>query len=219
MGLSACGGGGGGGSTAPTTPIGTTVNLTGFGGVYLGTATGSQYNFPSLTGTDSLGRTWTGSYSRIAYGATTFETRSVTRSVTSVSLQLLGGGSSSTVSTSYILTSDSSLYKGVSSSGLTTVPLSQFPIPSLPKVGDVGIIGTFNNSDGTTSTTTWSLNADVNGGSQFVISTVLRTGATITGTETDTFFLDANANPTRMSINVVLTSPQALTVNLAGNRV
>ncbi len=212
--LSACGGG----SSEPTTPIGTTVDLTAFKGVYLGTAAGSQYNFPSLSGGDSLGRAWTGSYSRTAYGSTIFETNNVTQSVTNINLQL-GATSSGSIGTSYFLLSDSSFYKGVSSTGMTALPVTQFPIPSSPKVGDVGVIGTLNHSDGTTSTATWSLNADVNGGSQLVFSTAIKTGTAVTSTETDTFYLDSTGSPTRMAIKVTLTSPQSLTVNLSGNRV
>lgn len=218
-GLVACGGGGDSTPiilpTSTPTPIGTTVDLTAFKGVLSGTATGSQYNFPSLTGTDSLGRTWSGSYLLVADGATTFEAQSVTKSRAVITLQLLSGTPVSSFDTKYFQVADGSIYKIIDSDGVISVPTSQSPLPSTPKVGDAGTIGTFNNSDGSTTTVTWALIAGVNGSSQLAIFLVFRSGSTVIGTEADTYFLDASGNPTRFAVSVTIGGD---TVNLSGNR-
>ena len=217
-GLCAYGGSGGRAATpdATSTPVGTTVNLTAFKSVLMGSSTGSQYSFPYLAGKDTQGRAWSGSYSLIADGATTFEAQNVTKNRSLTTLKLGSGTPVSTVSTKYFQVADGSSYKFVDSSGLISVSVSQFVIPATPKVGDFGTIGTFNNTDGTTFTVTWSLNADVNGASQLVISSVVRSGSTVTATETDTYLLDATGNPTKFSVSVTISG---VIVNLSGNRV
>jgi hypothetical protein len=212
-GLCACGGGGSG---ATATPVGTPVNLTAFKGVLMGTAAGTHYSFPNLTGTDSQGRAWTGSFSLIADGATTFESQNVTVCRALISLQLGTGTPFSSVGTRYFQVADGSIYKNIDSFGLISVPASQTAVPDILKVGDSGTIATFNNSDGTTLTATWSLIADINGASRLVITSVTRSGSTITDSETDTYYLDTAGNPTKFA--VIVTS-NGVTLNLSGNRV
>ena len=212
-GLCACGGGGDG---ATATPVGTPVNLTAFKGVLMGTAAGSHYSFPGLAGTDSQGRAWTGSFSLVADGPTTFETQNVTVCRALTTLQLGTGTPVSAVGTRYFLVADGSIYKNVDSYGLVSVPVSQAAVPDIPKVGDSGTIATFNNSDGTTLTATWALNADVNGASRLVITSVTRSGATLVDSETDTYYLDAAGNPVRFA---VIVTASGVTINLSGNRV
>lgn len=220
LGLAGCGGGSSNGTSATAqadtqTPVVSTVNLSAFKGVFNGTSTDSQYNFASLTGTDSQDRAWSGSYTMVADGATTFETKNVFKSRIIATMKLGSGAPVSAVSSYYNLASDGSIYKQTDGSGTVSVPVTQFAIPGTPKVGDTGIIGTFNKSDGTTESVTWSLNADVNGTSQFVITFVEKSGSTLTSTETNTFYLDATGNPTKYSVSV---TSNGNTINLSGNR-
>jgi hypothetical protein len=89
IGLTGCGGGGDG-SPATQTPTGTTVNLTSFKGVYFGASAGGAYNFPALIGSDTLGRTWSGSGSIVADGATTFEFQNVSKVRYFMTMQVAG---------------------------------------------------------------------------------------------------------------------------------
>ena len=210
--LCACGGGGGG---TTTTPTGTSVNLTPFKNVFLGTSAGAQYSFPALFGTDSQGRSWSGSFTVIADGATTFEAQNVTRQRSLVTLQIAGGVPVSGITTSYFVVSDGSAYKSISSTGVTSTPISQTPLPATAKVGDFGVLGTTSGSDGTTSTTTWSLSGEFNGSSILAMSSITKTGSTVTATEVDSFFLDSAGVPTKIVVSV---TAGGVTVSLSGSK-
>ena len=210
--LCACGGGGGG---TTTTPTGTSVNLTPFKNVFLGTSAGAQYSFPALFGTDSQGRSWSGSFTVIADGATTFEAQNVTKQRSLVTLQIAGGVPVSGITTNYFLVSDGSAYKSISSTGVTSTPISQTPLPTVVKVGDFGVLGTTSGSDGTTSTTTWSLSGEFNGSSILAMSSITKTGSTVTATEVDSFFLDSAGVPTKIVVSV---TAGGVTVSLSGSK-
>ena len=212
--MSGCGGGGDSTSSSQT-PVGTTVNITTFSNVYTGKTTDSSFNFPSLVGTDSQGRSWTGSFNLVADGTTTFEGNSVTKSRALTTLHLSGGTPVSSISTRYFLVTDGSVYKVAYSSGVTYVPTSLTPLPTNPKVGDFGNIGTFTGNDGTTTIVTWSLNADFNGASILALSTITKTGSVVTGNEVDSFYLDANGIPTKVIFSATVNGS---TITLSGNR-
>ena len=224
LGLSGCGGGGGGTTTTtPTppiastaTPVGTTINLAAFKGVLTGTAAGSKYDFPNLTGTDSQGRVWTGSHTLTANGVTVFESQNVTQNLT-VTVFQFANQPSIDISYHYFLVSDGSIYKLETTGGTITVPLSQTPFPSAPKVGDSGSVGTFRTNTDTT-TVTWALNPDINGASQLVLSYVTVSGLTQTISDTlvYTYFLDATGIPTKL---IMTQTQNGLTVNISGIRV
>ncbi len=210
--LCGCGGGGGGSDGTPTAQ-GTTVNLSAFKNVYLGTSAGTQYSFPALFGSDSQGRSWSGSFSIVGDGATTFESQDVTKQRSLITLQMAGGTPVSGTTTAYFLSSNGNPYKSVSSLGVTFTPTSLFTIPSTAKVGDFGDLGTDSGSDGTTTTGTWTLNAGNNGASILAFSSLTKTGTLVTSTEVDSIYLDASGNPTMLAISV---TASGLTVNLSG---
>ena len=212
LGLTGCGGGG---APSTPTPTGTAVSMAPINGVLLGTSAGATLNFPSLVGSDLQGRGWSGSSQTIADGVTTFEGRTVNRVRTLITLQLAGGTPVSGISTQYFLAANSSYYKVVDSSGTAYVPTSQTAIPSTMNVGDFGTIGTFTGSEGTTITMTWALTAGVNGASTLAISSVIKTGTTVTATEVDSYHLDAAGVPT--SISIIVTAA-GTTVTLSGNK-
>jgi hypothetical protein len=213
--LVGCGGGGGGGSSSTPTPAGTAVSMATFKGIYYGTATpGTQFSF-TLAGSDSQGRSWTGSFAAVSDGPTTFESQNVTKMRTLVTLQMGTGTPVTGITSNYILTSNSTLYKSVSSLGVTSVPTTQTVMPTTIHVGDFDNWLNTTNSDGTTGTSTWRLEAESNGNTIFTISHIAKTGATVTSTEEDTYYLDPSGNPYRMEITSTFSG---ITLTMSGNK-
>ena len=214
LGLTGCGGGGGGAADTQT-PTGTVVSMAAFKSVYLGTSAGAQYSFPTLSGSDSQGRSWSGSFTVIADGTTSFESQSVTKQHALVSLQLAGGTPVTGTSTAYFQASNGNPYKSIESNGVTYTPNSAVTLPATAKVGDFGDLGTYTGTDGTTESVTWTLAAGSNGASTLALSSIIKTGTTINSVEMDSFHLDASGVPTSISISV---TESGVTVNLAGNK-
>ncbi|MFZ4439419.1 MAG: hypothetical protein ACOYOS_13400 [Syntrophales bacterium] len=228
--LSACGGGGGGGgetTAAPTptttpTPIGTAVSLATIKGFFMGTApAGSQMSF-ELTGSDTAGNTFSETLSFASDGPTTFEGNNVTKCRVLDTLRSTADGSSITdITTRYYLTSDGYLYKMVSSSGETAVPTAQTLLPDIAHVGDFGnrwnltipSTGAFTFSY---QSSTWKLEADINGKSKFKFSSTTTTaGGVIQALSDTTYYLDSAGNPYKVS-STLITNKIHLT--MSGNR-
>ncbi len=100
MGLYACGGGGVG-TTATPTPAGTVVNLSSFKSVFMGVSAGAQYSF-SLTGTDLQGNAWSGLYTVVADGTTSFDGQNVTKSDALLTLRKNSGTPITSSTTQYL---------------------------------------------------------------------------------------------------------------------
>ncbi|GFO58409.1 hypothetical protein GMST_07340 [Geomonas silvestris] len=213
LGLFGCGGGGGGGGTLTAT--GTPVNLAAFKSVYVGAATGTQYSFPALVGSDSQGRSWSGSFAVIADGPTTFEAQNVTMRRTQTTVRLGSGTPVTETTTAYFLASTGLPYKSVTSTGITYIPTIAANIPATANVGDFGDLGTYSGSDGTTETGTWSLAPGMNGNSRLSFSTVTKSGSTIIGAEVDTFTLDSNGSVLGMEVSATVSG---VTVTMAGSK-
>ena len=201
------------------TPIGTPVSMATFKGLYYGTATpGTQMDF-TLAGSDSQGNPWTGSAAVVSDGPTTFESQSVTKSRTLLTLQRGADTPVTGIVSYYHLASNSTLYKSVSSDGVECVPTTQTVIPNTINVGDFDNFENTNNSDGTTSTVTWILEPLYDGASKFVITSIERTGATIDYVEEDSFYLDSSGVPYGMGVKVTEGYFTAtLSVTLYGSR-
>ena len=199
--IGCAGTGGGGGLTTPT-PAGTAVSMATIKGLMYGTApTGSQVSF-NLNGSDSQGYSWTGSYAVMSDGPTTFESQNVALSRTLLTLKKGSGTPITLISSRYYLISNSTLYKIVSSIGGTSVPTTQTVIPDIIRVGDFHNFLNTTNSDGTTTTATWAMKPDYNDSTKFILSAVIKSGATITATEEDTYTLDSSGNPYQIRISV-----------------
>jgi len=212
--LVSCGGGGGTSATPTPTPTGTPVSMTTFKGIYYGTVAPGTQASANLSGSDSQGFSWTGSFTAVSDGPTTFETQNVTKSRTLVTLQRGTGTPITGISSRYFLISNSTLYKSVSSLGTISVPTTQTIIPNTIHVGDFDNFLNTTNSDGTTTTSTWEMEGEFNGNTKFIASAVFKTGGTITSTEVDTYFLDPSGKPYRIEISVTVSG---VTVNLSGN--
>ncbi len=229
-----CGGGGGGDTVAtstpatPTeipTPAGTTVNLTSFKNAFYGKNVGSQYSF-NLSGSDNKGVLWFGSYAVVAKGPTVLtkgtETQSVVYSQVLVSLQQTGGTPSSTIASYCFKPSDDTIYLYQQGSTQYVSATSSAPLPDSAKVGDFGTLASLKQYPFAISTinTIWQLKPDLNGASQLVITSDIDGVGGGSDTEIDTFTLDANGEPTKVSIRVIkkLFSDVLLDLTLSGNK-
>lgn len=215
--LAGCGGGGNDGTTATTnsTSTGKEVNLKVFNSINNGSAaTGSQISF-TVTGTDDLGHAVSGSITTISDGATTFEGHNVTKSRNIVTLALSGSSARTTSSTSYFLTSNGAFYKKVSSSGVISLPSTQYKnIPDIAKVGDTGQSNT-TASDGTKNSETWKLETDSNNNFKLTVSAVIKNASdVVTATGVETYYIDSTGKPYKYTST---TTAVGRTLTLSGN--
>jgi len=204
--LAGCGEGGSGSTETnlPLTPTGTEVSLTTFNGFFTGTAaTGSQMSF-TITGSDTLGWAYSGSIAFVSDGITTFEGQTVTQvRIISTLTRTATGASSTGFVTEYFLVSDGNLYKQVNSLGETGVPSSQTPLADSARVGDFGNLWNITNSDGTSDTCTWKLDADFNNNSKLIISFVSKNlSDVVIRLEENTFYLDGTGNPYKYAVKI-----------------
>jgi hypothetical protein len=213
--MAGCGGGGTSATQTIPTPLRTPVNVTATKAIYSGTATtGTQASF-SLTGSDLQSNSWSGSYTLISEGPTTFEGQNVTASRSTLSLQQAGGASSILVATRYFLTPIGAMYRIVDGSGRIISVIGEASLPDVPLTGEGGT-GTASVSDGTTALIGWRLDPDVNGNSKLTFSTVTRMADnSLVSLEDDSFYLDSFGNSYKMTV-VVTTG--GTTVTLSGNK-
>ncbi|MDD2736525.1 MAG: hypothetical protein PHF56_21545 [Desulfuromonadaceae bacterium] len=202
-GLSACGDSGTPAATA--TPTGTVVDLTAFKNLQQGIAAAdSQLQF-SLAGSDNQGAEYSGTYTLISDGTVSFEGDNRRKSRQIFTTQRGSDAPVTSVTTRYFDDPTGAFYKAVSDAGVVSTPagtnLATAAIPASAKVGDFGTIRSVFNSDGTSYTFSWSLNADVDGASKLDIS-FFRTGTdTISGgIEVTTIYLDANGKPIKIEL-------------------
>jgi len=201
-------------ATSTPTAAGVAVNATAFKNVFYGKTTGAQFAF-NLSGFDSAGTAWTGSYTVIADGAN-FQTVSAVpsasglplfRSRSLATLQQSGGMPSSSSSTKYYLASDCSFYSFTDSSNISYVPVQQpVPLPDSLRVGDLGSLASLKQTSKTEPNTIdvmWNLTPGVNGGSDLVITSNLQKPSVGVDTEVDCFTLDANGIPTALSVHLI----------------
>ena len=217
--LIACSGGGGGGGDNSATPTakGTAVNISFFKDIYTGTAaTGSELSFSSLKGSDSEGKSWTGSLAIISDGATTFESQNVTKSRMITILTKEGSASATGITSRYFLASDGSFYKSLSSLGITYLPIIEGSIPDVVHVGDFGDFGTNSRSGGGTEINTWRLDAEYDGNSKLVLSSMTKNASDVViSLEDNTLYLDATGIPYRYETTV---TTNGITLTLSGNK-
>lgn len=208
--------GGGGGTTPTPTPVTTTVNMSTFKGYFYGTApAGSQIRF-NLTGTDTQGYSWTGSFTAVSDGTTVYETKNVNKTRMLSSLTRSTGVSASAIVTRYFNVLDSTLYKEINSLGTIFTVSSQTVLPDTLNVGDFGTLMSGVSSDGRTTTSTWKLEPDSNGNVKFTISQVEKQSTLVVGLTDNIFYLDSNGNAYKMTI---ITTTNGVTVTLSGNKI
>lgn len=192
----ACGGGGGGsdsggGEATPTSTVTYSLNK-------LTTLTQGASEAFNMTGTDTAGYSWTGSYQYIVDGPTVFDGRSVIQKRTLITLTRAGSGAISVVSTFYFNSNDLTLYEVVFSSGVTAVPNPFSALPSTVKIGDFGTGSTLNYSNGYILTSTWQVVDGGNNTAKLIISS--NTNSALS--EQDSFYVDSSGNITAIELKI-----------------
>ena len=188
----ACGGGGGGGDPAPaSTPTAQdqSFDLTKLQSTTLGTTYSTQ-----LTGSDTNGINYSGSFS-IANRAQTM-LNGVLVTPQDLLISLTGGGSSITVTgTSNIDTNGNLISIVIQTTGLTCTPVSPDKMPASVKIGDFAILSTLTCSDNTTQERNWRVE-DAGNGNINVISngTIKDQFNTIVSITDVTITIDGNGN-------------------------
>lgn len=185
--ISACGGGGGGSSTTPTNPA------TVFPSGYFSTGYSESY---TLTGTDTAGGVFTGSYSVQTKSQTTFN--GVPAIPFDVLLQLnntASGAFVSAIGTGYYSTNTASpenLGFTNTTFGTTTVSATTTPLPTTATIGGFGSIGTYTDSAGDTDVDTWRFDDGGNGNAKLVISTTTTNQfGTVTSTSEASYIINS----------------------------
>lgn len=215
--MTSCGSGGGGGGSSDGTKESSDVNLKILKGFVYGTApAGSQMSF-NLTGSDTLGNVWNGSWSVVSDGTTIFENKNVTK--TTAIFAFTSPSVRTSTSSDYYLASNGAFYKSVDSEGIFSVPSTQnSPIPDNANVGDSGSLGEETSSDGTSSSSTWKLENDLNGNYKFIVSTVNKNAYNVVEGQSEvTLYLDSNGNPYKYK-DILEYSDINVTITLLGNR-
>ncbi|HJV64915.1 MAG TPA: hypothetical protein VJ550_04205 [Geomonas sp.] len=203
------------GVSGERTPEGTAVCMALFKKIYHGIAAGDAFRFPVITGCDQLGRAWSGSYAIIADGPRLFEGRQLTRAREVITLKATGGIAAISISTKYFDPEDSGVYKILFNSGVSYLPIHQCSLPSSPRVGDSGTLGSFQGSDGTVVTVNWALKGGLHGCSVLEVSSVVSGGGE-PSCEIDSYRLDPTGIPATITLRATSLDT---TVTLSGDRV
>ena len=165
--LSGCGGGGS--STTPTDPN-TVFSL--FPSAYFTLGYSESY---TLTGTDTGGGVFTGSYSIQTQSQSTFNGNPAIPFAVSLQLNNTASGAFVTaIGTGYYSTTISNLHNlGFTNTtfGTTTVSASTTALPTTATIGNFGSVGTYTDSAGDTDVDTWRLDDGGNGNAKLVFST------------------------------------------------
>ena len=210
--VSACGGGG-----DTTTPIGTPVNLSQIKSFTEATAAQGTVVAFKLTGSDTIGGSYTGTEILSVEPETTFEGQTVRVGKQDQSLIRSGVPSTETV-TRYVLSTNNLLYKTVSSSGVVGIPVSQSLLPAIAKVGEFGDYMVLLRNDGYTETILWRLDAGVNGASIFVLTDTWSISGGNYLLAEEKYNLDTSGNVTSIAVRLFYTD-SGLTVTLSGPKV
>jgi len=168
----ACGGGGGGSSTNSAVPPPTNVPTT----ELTTQATGWSAAF-TISGTDTQGYSWTGSYNLSVVGPTTVNGTSVVEKDVLESLTRVNVGSISALTQEYYLPSSMNLFTvSYPDSGMTGTPTMQGNFPSVFNVGNFGTGGILSLSNGYTSSSNWQILDGGNGDLIYKVTTNISSG-------------------------------------------
>ncbi len=212
--ISACGGGGGG--STPTDP---SAVFSLFPSGYFSNGYSEGY---TLTGTDTAGGKYTGSYSIQTQEQSTFRGQPAIPLAALLQLNNTASGAFLSVKSTRFYSTNTSIpeYLGFTNTtfGTTTVSATTNPFPSTAKIGSFGSIGTYTNSAGYTDVATWKLEDGGNGKAKLVI---LETTSDQVGklTSTSEEIYTINVNGKRLSVTFRLFDvASGTTINLSGNK-
>jgi len=209
----ACGGGGGGGSSETTDP---NLAFQVFPSSFFAPSYSESY---TLTGSDTDGNDYTATASLKTGAQTTFQGEAAipveflfrfTNAATQASIIANF--------TNYFSPSSHSRFIGSFSitDGTTGLPSAQMTLPTTARVGDFGSIGTIAYDDGTTEVLSWELHSTSNASrANLILSSVYKDAfGDTTGTEDDTYEIDANGVRHRLTVRY---TDADRTINLAGD--
>lgn len=223
FGLVACGGSGGsGGGDAPaSTPIGTTVNLSEIKNIAEAKKQGTSMSF-NMAGSSSTGVNLTGTFS-LAISAPTntttpLGTQTVNVFVQNVTLTNTNTGAFSSAMTTYYYYQTGYLFEIVHNDGAISTPTSQTLLPSSAKVGDFGADMVVSNSDGSTETSTWRIDAGTNGDALFVYAYTDKDSSNVTtSTSEDSYTIKPDGSISSLTSKIYYQST-GMTITLSGNK-
>lgn len=210
--LFACGGGGGGGDdTTPTDPN-TIFDLSQYNTLDEGTI----FDF-FLIGSDSAGDRWEGPFSSKVEAVQTIGGVDYIPLETKLSLTNLSTNAllSDTVTTYFNLFGDP-VYQVSDETGVVCFPDIIHPMPDTIMIGDSGEVTSYNCSDSTSRTGTWSVADAMDGFAYLIIDGVITDASgNIAGTETDKLKIDATGDFFSIFISVYIVADN-YTINLSG---
>ena len=219
--LVACGGGGGGGDSTPSTPIGTAVNLSVIKNFAEAKTQGNTMSF-NLAGSSTSGSNFTAALS-LAISAPTNTTTPTGTQTVNVLVQNATITNTSTGATDSAVTygyyyQTGYLFKIVHDDGTISTATSQTLLPSSAKVGDFGNDMVVVNTDGSTETSTWRIDAGTNGDALFVWAFTFRDSSNVeTSTEEDSYTIKPDGSIAALSVKFY-SSSTGYTITLSGNR-
>lgn len=212
--LSSCGGGGGGSSNSTPTDPSTVFSL--FPSNYFNVGYSKTYN---LSGTDTLGGTYTGTFAVQTQAQTTFLGTPAIPILAQLQLTNTANHASiSNIGTLYWTTSASDRHQlGYSDSSSTTVSASTTAIPQTALINNFGNIGTYTANTGDVSVDSWRLDDGYNGRANLVeLSTTRDQYSNLLTSSTTTTLIDTSGNPISITLALYIASENA-TINLTGN--
>jgi hypothetical protein len=154
-------GGSGGGSATPNTTVYSTAKLTSL-------ATGNSFTL-NLTGSDTLGGTYTGSFQSVVTGPTVVNGVNVIEKQAIINITRTGSGTSSLIA-DYYYNSDGSTYGYVTNTGESCVSTSSVVMPSTVTVGYFGAGPSMSCNNGTVFTSTWQVQDGGNGNANVIVT-------------------------------------------------
>lgn len=174
--VTACGGGET--PTSTDTPTDTSLAFSAFPPGYFD---GNYLASYTLTGSSSDGENYTAIWEIVSGADTTFNSIPVVKAIektlttTNIATNAVVVGA---VHSTYFSTDINNLIvEGTGSQGVIYIPTSTAIIPLTGSIGDSGIVGSYTGSDGSSSSTTWSIEDGFNGKAKFVITEVFKDGS------------------------------------------
>ena len=210
--LVACGGGGG----TPTTPTDPNTVFSLFAPDYF---TVGHSETTNLTGSDTLGGVYTGTFSAQTQPQTTFLGEAAIPIFGQLQLTNTANGAVlSSIGTVYWSTSAADRRQlGYSESSSTTVSGTSTAIPQTAMINDFGAIGTYTDNAGNVDVDSWRLDDGGNGRAKIVeLGTTEDQFGNIITSSTTTTLIDTNGNSLSTTLVVYIASENA-TITLSGN--
>jgi len=176
----------------------------------------------NLAGSSTSGSNFTATLSVVISAPTNTTTPTGTQTVnvlvSNATITNTSKGVSDSAKTTYYYYQTGYLYEIVHDDGTISTPTSQTLLPSSAKVGDSGNDTVTVNSDGSTETSTWRIDAGTNGDALFVWVYTDRDSSNVeTSTEEDSYTIKPDGSISSLTSKMYNPST-GYTITIAGNR-